>query len=663
MKILPPALALVLSCMSLATAANEPFRPAFHYTPEKNWMNDPNGMVYLDGEYHLFYQYNPEGDKWGHMSWGHAISTDLVHWREMPLALAEADGEMIFSGSAVVDWKNTSGFGRDGQPPLVAIYTGHREGNQSQCLAYSTDKGRTWTKYSGNPVLDLHESDFRDPKVFWHAPTKRWIMAVALSLQRKILFFSSPDLKSWTKLSEFGPAGATTGIWECPDLFPLPIEGAPGKQRWALLVNVGSGAPAGGSGCQYFTGSFDGKRFIADPVPPARPAKAPAGKVLADFEGPSYAPWTVEGNAFGERPASRPIAGQNPVKGFLGRGFVNGFHGGDDTQGILTSPPFRIDADHLSFLIGGGSHAGATCMNLLVDGKIARTAAGNDDETLDWKSWDVSDLRGQTARLEIIDRQTGPWGHVNVDQIVLGNDRPLPARDGGLWADFGPDYYATVTWSDIPEQDGRRIAIGWMSNWDYANDVPTSPWRGAMTVARELGLRPTPAGLRLVQKPVRELEKMRGKPRQHQGGTLAELNEWLAGQTFAAPVEIVIEWPSTADAGLRLAAGDAEMTVRSQPARGKLFVDRTKSGLTNFHAKFPGVYEAEIPTAPAASSLRLLVDRSSLEVLANDGIASITSLVFPPNAPLELQLLGSPETPIQSFMAWELARAPTASQP
>src|SRR5881296_1302615 len=304
----------------------EPFCPLFHFTPAKNWMNDPNGLVFYDGEYHLFYQHNPFGNKWGHMSWGHAVSKDLVHWEHLTLALAEENGVMIFSGSAVVDWKNSSGFGEHGKPPLVAIYTGHHTTKplQNQHLAYSNDRGRTWTKYSGNPVLDIGEKDFRDPKVIWHERSERWVMTVSWPVQRKVRFYSSPDLKTWTHLSDFGPAGSIRGIWECPDLFPLPVEGSARGGKWVLIVNVGSGAPAGGSGCQYFIGDFDGTRFTLD-IP----------EFLAD----------------------------TPARS-------------------VEEPP--------------------------------------------------------------------------------------------LWADYGRDFYAAVSWSDIPKNDGRRLWIGWMSNWEYANDVPTA---------------------------------------------------------------------------------------------------------------------------------------------------------------------------------------------
>ena len=201
-------------------------------------MNDPNGLVFYDGEYHLFYQHNPFGDTWGHMSWGHAVSRDLLRWEHLPIALREEQDSMIFSGSVVVDWRNTSGFGDGLAPCLVAAYTAHGRGLQTQNLAYSNDRGRTWAKYVENPVLDLGMDSFRDPKVFWHEPERRWIMLAAMADRRVIAFFASPDLKRWEPLSEFGPQGATGGVWECPDLFPLPLEGASGETRWVLAVDL-----------------------------------------------------------------------------------------------------------------------------------------------------------------------------------------------------------------------------------------------------------------------------------------------------------------------------------------------------------------------------------------------------------------------------------------
>ncbi|WP_310595465.1 glycoside hydrolase family 32 protein [Flavobacterium sp.] len=241
----------------------EEYRPKVHFTPQKNWMNDPNGMFYYKGEYHLFYQYNPYGNVWGHMSWGHAISKDLVKWEHLPIALEEENKTMIFSGSAVVDYNNTSGFGSLMSPPIVAIYTSYdaATGLQHQSIAYSNDNARTFTKYSNNPVLNLNSKDFRDPKVFWDENNKNWVMIVAMSMEKKILFYSSPNLKDWTKMSEFGSKGITEGVWECPDLFPLSYKG---KTKWILTVNLGNGNISGGSGIHYFIGDFDGKNYVLD---------------------------------------------------------------------------------------------------------------------------------------------------------------------------------------------------------------------------------------------------------------------------------------------------------------------------------------------------------------------------------------------------------------
>ena len=241
------ALGLLVLPRTSAPAQDEPLRPQFHFSPARNFMNDPNGLVYFEGEYHLFYQHNPEGDRWGHMSWGHAVSPDLLHWKHLPVALREEDGIMVFSGSVVVDHEDRSGL-CGGRPCLVAVYTGHTKDRQTQNLAASRDRGRTFTKYAGNPVLDLARKDFRDPKVFWHAPTARFVMVTVLPDEHKVRFFASRDLKRWEALSDFGPAGAQGGVWECPDLFVLPVEGEPGVTRWVLDVDLNPGGIAGGSG-------------------------------------------------------------------------------------------------------------------------------------------------------------------------------------------------------------------------------------------------------------------------------------------------------------------------------------------------------------------------------------------------------------------------------
>ncbi len=243
-------------------------RPLAHFSPRHNWMNDPNGLVHHEGRYHLFFQYGPSGTHHADISWGHASSDDLLHWEEHEIAIPSDDDEEIFSGSIVVDEKNTAGFAGEGETALVAIYTSHRrhEPLQTQALAYSVDGGETWTKYAGNPVLDRGSANFRDPKVFrWNRGDRGyWVMAAVEAEFRQVVFYASEDLKSWWWISSFGPAGAVGGVWECPDLFPLPVDGHFSDMRWVLLVSMYPGAPAGGSGTQYFVGSFDGTTFTAD---------------------------------------------------------------------------------------------------------------------------------------------------------------------------------------------------------------------------------------------------------------------------------------------------------------------------------------------------------------------------------------------------------------
>ena len=254
-----------------ASAFQEPYRPQFHFTPPSQWMNDPNGLVYHQGVYHLFYQHYPDSTVWGPMHWGHAVSSDLIKWQHKPIALYPDELGLIFSGSAVVDVANSSGFGTSENPPLVAIFTYHlmdgeqagRKDFQTQGIAYSLDNGERWFKYEGNPVIQNNDiKDFRDPKVFWHEPTQQWILTLVAGDHAK--FYKSTNLKDWTLLSEFGKTqGAHGGVWECPDLFELPVAGSQEK-KWVLLISMNPGAPNGGSGTQYFVGDFDGTSFTTD---------------------------------------------------------------------------------------------------------------------------------------------------------------------------------------------------------------------------------------------------------------------------------------------------------------------------------------------------------------------------------------------------------------
>ena len=447
-------------------------RPHYHFTPPQNFMNDPNGLVYFDGEYHLFYQHNPFGEVWGHMSWGHAVSRDLIHWEHLPVALHEENGLMIFSGSAAVDWQNSSGFGVQGYPPLVAVYTGHTETEQNQNIAYSTDRGRTWRKYEGNPVIAIGAKDFRDPKMFWHAPTGRWIMVTVLSDQHKVRFDGSTDLKHWRHLSDFGPAGATDGMWECPDLFALPVEDEPVLTRWVLKVDV-----LRGTGAQYFIGDFDGTRFTSD---------------LAAHE-------------------------------------------------------------------------------------IRRV-------------------------------------------------------------DYGNDFYAAQSWSDEPKD--RRIWLAWMNNWPYANDIPTSPWRGLFSIPRQLRLRRFPGGLRLVQQPIEELQQVTKSIYHAENMDIAGANTQLAALKMDLAQELKVQFTlaTAIEFGLKLCTGDGEETIIGYDVSSQeLFIDRQRAGDHAFSDQFAGVHRAPLVSQGGKISLHIFLDSCSVEIFAGDGSTVLSDLIFPQSRNLKLE--------------------------
>jgi fructan beta-fructosidase len=824
-------LGLVAASPAMADSLyHEQYRPQFHFTPDRNWMNDPNGLIYYKGRYHLFFQYNPSGNTWGNMSWGHAVSTDLVHWKQLPVAIPQDDNEMIFSGSVVLDRNNTTGFGTRKNPPLVAVYTSAQKasGKQQQALAYSTDGGTTWTKYDDNPVLDIGSNNFRDPKVFWYAPTGRWLMAVALAEQHKIAFYSSADLKHWTHQSDFGPAGATGGVWECPDLFPLPVDGDAKKTKWVLAVNLNPGGIAGGSGAQYFVGDFNGKKFTADDdgtyTPPSgtvmqdfesgsfgdwtatgtafgsAPATGavdwqsqvtgiegkafansfhsgdgstgtltspeftvtsdylnfkvgggnhpyqpgtilgdqptPTGETLADFEGSTYSSpigdWTTTGDAFGNGPAQGTLPGQQQVSGYLGNGLVNSFLNGDASTGTLTSPTFTIDKKYLDFLIGGGYHpassAAPTAVELVVDGKVVRSTTGSNGEALNWTSWDLSDLRGKQAQIKVVDDNTGGWGHLNLDQVVLSDTQAKPpsietgvnllvdgkvvqsatgadsenldwasfnttaykgkkvqiqivdANSGGWghvladqfsaadkpalntterahWLDHGADFYAANTWNDAP--DGRRVMIAWMNNWNYGQAIPTSPWRSADSFPRQLSLGTVNGKVQLIQQPVRELTTLRGTGTKVPSTRVTNTTTTLAvhGSTQELQADLIA---GTADRfGLDVRAGGGQRTrIGYDTATGEVYIDRTASGATDFDPAFSGVQRAPLDLHGGGLSLHVLVDAASVEVYAQNTRGEqvvLTDQVFPDPSSTGVDVFAEGGTATLDHMqAWQL---------
>ena len=449
------------------TTNREKFRPLYHHTPVYGWMNDPNGMFYKDGMWHLYFQFNPYGSTWGNLSWGHSTSTDLVHWKYQGAPVMPDAYGMIFSGSCVVDQDNTAGFGAGA---VVGFYTSAKPSpwgdSQSQSLVYSTDGGKTFTKYAGNPVLTSQKRDFRDPKVFWYAPGKHWVMILAAGQEMEI--YSSRNLKEWKYESSFGRnQGAHGGVWECPDLFELPVEGAKEK-RWVLICNLNPGAPFGGNAAQYFVGTFNGKKFT--------------------------------------------------------------------------------------------------------------------------------------------------------------NESPTRTK----WMDWGKDHYATVTFSNAP--DGRVVALGWMSNWQYQTVLPTLQYRGANTIARDLSLYRQDGELLLRCAPSPEIEAARTDARNFPSFRVSdsyEIPSLLEDNTGAYEIELELKNSGSERIILTLSNAKGEKVhMHYDVARHQFVMERSESGLTDFSADFPAM-----TVAPAADTdhirLRLFVDRSSIEAFGDDGKFVMTNRVFP----------------------------------
>ena len=437
------------------------WRPVYHFAPQWGWMNDPNGMVYKDGEYHLFYQYNPYGSRWGNMNWGHAISRDLVSWEHMPVAISPDGLGTIFSGSAVVDKDNTAGFGANA---IVAFYT-QASARQMQSIAYSTDNGRTFKKYAGNPVLTGDVADFRDPKVSWHEGTRKWIMALAVG--QEIRFYSSPNLKDWIYESNFGEGqGNHGGVWECPDLFELPVAGT-SQKKWVLIVNINPGGPFGGSATQYFVGSFDGHKFV--------------------------------------------------------------------------------------------------------------------------------------------------------------NESPKATK----WMDFGKDHYATVTWSNAPQN--RVIALAWMSNWQYANEVPTMQYRSSNSVPRDLRLFVKDGETYMQSAPSPELLALRKNKvmsKSFSVGKAYTIDQLMSDNKGTYEITMTIRQKKQGNLSMRLMNEQGEEIEYSlDMAKHELTCIRDKSGVAGFSKDFitPTVTQVD----GGDLQLRFLVDRSSVEAFVNDGRFVMTNLVFP----------------------------------
>lgn len=455
----------------------DPYRPLFHYTAQSHVINDPNGLLYYDGEYHLMHQYNIHN----HIHWGHAVSRDLIHWEHLPPALEPDTIGQIWSGSAVIDWNNTSGLQTGKEPVFVALFTynEHVDSQQSQGLAYSNDHGRTWRKYWENPVLTSGgKKDFRDPKVFWLESGACWVMVLACF--DHVEFYQSENLLTWRYSGEFGRGeGSPAGVWECPDLFCLPVAEKPDESRWVLAVSVNDGAPAGGTGMQYFIGRFDGSRFENENSP-------------------------------------------------------------------------------------------------------------------------------ETA----------------------------------LWLDYGQDFYAGVTWNGIPGADGRRLMIAWADNWRYRDALPTQLFKGQFSTVRELSLRQTPEGVRLCQRPVRELsalEDQREKiePCRLSAGQCRKTALYAGALSFRCRLR---PEDRKGRAELRFVYSGGEwLSIGYDFAGERLYVDRTHAGINGFPGA-TGIHTAPMKLKKGELELQVLADTSQIEVFGGRGAAVLTDLVFPSSPDCRVEL-------------------------
>ncbi|KAJ5930348.1 exoinulinase InuD [Penicillium verhagenii] len=678
--------ALLLACTAFravfaqSTAYDELYRPQYHFTPAKDWMNDPNGLLYHDGIYHLFFQYNLGGETWGNISWGHATSRDLTHWEQQPVALL-ARGypnnvtEMFFSGSAVVDNDNTSGFGKNGKTPLVAMYTSYypyeqvlpsgktvQANQQAQSIAYSLDDGMTWTTHDeANPVIldppapyEDQFLNFRDPNIFWHAPTENWIAVLSLAELHMLVIYTSKDLKNWSMASEFGPVNAVGGAWECPNLFPLPVDGSQNHTKWVAMIGVNPGGPPGtiGSGTQYVIGDFNGTTFNADAdnvysgVTPL-----PSDSIIfANFEGTgSFADlgWNATGDLVGQSPAHGTLPGQSPVTGYLGKRLVNTFLNGDVTTGTLTSTPFTISMNYINFLIGGGDDINNTAVYLKVDGKIVRSATGANSETLLWQSWDVSDLLNQTAAIEIVDTATTGWGHINVDEISFSNS--IARSQVANWVDLGPDFYAAQGYNGLSTPE--RIVIGWMNNWQYGGLIPTSPWRSAMSIPRLLSLKTIGEKPALVQAPAENWATLIDHNyRERSWLSMNEGTEPLGRTGKAMKIELEFSDRSPAASGTSqfgiIVRATADLTQQTRVgydfATKEVFIDRSKSGNVSFESTFASTYSTPLASnVDGKINMLLYVDWSSIELFGGDGETTMTTQIFPSDSATYSQIFST----------------------
>jgi fructan beta-fructosidase len=558
--------------------------PQFHFSWPNAAVGDPTGVLRYDGSYHLF-------------TWDHAVSGDLLYWDGQGWPLGDTPPDSgYWTGSVVVDKDNTSGFGSLSNPAMVAIYTIHNNstGKETIGISYSTNY-RDFTQYQGNPVISTEDHVFRDPDVFWHEPSQRWVLLVARSEAKQIRFYSSPDLKNWTHISDFGGSGASNEIWEVPGLAELPIRGMGNQKKWMLHIGAGTNK------VQYWVGNFDGTGFTMDEPTRAylEDGAGIDGVLFADFEQANWQDtgWTVTGNAFGGEPAPR-WWGQ-PAQSHLGQRLASSHVDGDwHVDSTLTSPEFTITSNCINFLIGGGNHPGETCVNLLVGGNVVRSATGDDSDVMRWAGWNVAEFKGQTARIQVVDKHGGFWGRIYVDQIMFSDLLVDHRREHAKWVELSPDFFAPKFLRDFDGTETDVKWLGWIGSWEYeANRPVPEDWgKGAESIFRKLQLVASPRGYELAQEPVAEMQALRGPivnalPRNITGtATLTEFQP--ATNTYEIEAVFTLGSPN-ANFGLNLCVGDSQrVVVGFDASSSNLYLDRRDSGFVSLSPSFPRVVNA-----------------------------------------------------------------------
>lgn len=619
-----------------APATDQKYYPQYHFRPQSGWIGDPDGLVFTNNTFHLFW-------------WGHATSKDLVYWKEQPYPMKGSDRSFsYFSGSVVVDTANTSGFGKQS---MIAVFTRHYPGDtlpEAQVLSVSTDQGQNFSYYQKNPVLDIKKIFFRDPQVFWYQKDQCWKMVVSVPNTQEIQLYESQNLKTWKYCSSFEGLGAKNSFWECPDLFELPVEGTKMK-KWVMLIGRGPNR------VQYFVGDFDGRAFTADQESHdyLKEGVGIHGRVFDDFEN-GLTRWKQEGDAFSVNP---------DVVDFLGKSLA-GSSAKDVKRGKLTSIPFKVASNAINFLLAGGKHPDSTCINLLWNGKIVRSTTGDNTNVLKWNGWDVRDLKGKEVVLEILDRHSAmKTGNIAVDHIVFSDELEDSQLEHANWLDYGPDYYATRTWRNY---DTRRsfgdtvFAIGWMGNWDYANKVPTRWGKGFQSVPRVMSLRHSPTGYQIIQQPVPALSKLRGTL--FSGRNMKIIGTKVlafAHEKNSYEMEVTFETDNKAPFGLNLFVGEGrKMVFRYNPVVSQLTIDRSNAtdhiSDTSFTRLFAKKYRVPLIMEKGMLKLRIFVDQSSVEVFCNDGNRVLSTTNFPSGTQTGIELFSEGEVMVAELKAWPL---------